>query len=123
MADAQPQANGVLILHGLNEVLDYLEQFKPARMEHFARFVLSKGYGAKTPKGETWQTCGRRLFGAQFIPVMDRVLNEHRLAAAGTHEKSRPPSAEIDTPEPVAVKQTDNTASPSESADIPDPEF
>jgi hypothetical protein len=75
-------------LFTIADIVEYYEEFRPAQMEHFARFVISKGYGATTPHGrrgpdgrkqsETWQACGRRLFGERFIPVMERMLAEHK---------------------------------------------
>lgn len=92
------ETTGQKLLFTLADVVEYYEQFRPAQMEHFARFVLSKGFGATTPHGrrnangqkepETWQACGRRLFGDRFIPVMERVLAEHRAAMA-----AQPPAA------------------------------
>lgn len=77
-------------LFTLADICDHYEQFRPAQMESFARFVLSKGYGATTPQGrrndrgqkvpETWQACGRRLFGDRFGLVMERILIEHQTA-------------------------------------------
>lgn len=96
------------LLFTIEDVCAYYEQFRPAQMENFARFVISKGYGAITPYGrrqsgsgkmerETWQACGRRLFGERFIPVMERALETHR--------------ATLTVPAPAIL------------ATIPDPEF
>ena len=37
--------------------------YRERMLECFARFVIDEGYGAMTPRGETWQACGRRMFG------------------------------------------------------------
>jgi hypothetical protein len=94
------EPSGGKLLFTLADVCDYYEQFRPAQMENFARFVISKGYGATTPQGtrndrgqkipETWQSCGRRLFGERFIPVMERVLVEHRAALAAKSTAVQP---------------------------------
>lgn len=76
--------SGILFLKGRDEILAYYEQFRPAQMESFARYAFSKGYGAKVHgTDETWQACGRRLFGDRFIAAMERVVNEHRAASSG----------------------------------------
>lgn len=77
--------SGILFLRGRDEILAYYEQFRPAQRESFARFVFSKGYGAKVPgRDETWQACGRRLFGDDFIATMERIVNEHRTTPSGS---------------------------------------
>ena len=78
---------GIVMLKGRDEILAYYEQFRPQQMESFAQFVLSKGYGATTPNGkrnsagikvsESWQECGKRLFGERFVPVMARAIRDH----------------------------------------------
>jgi len=99
------EPTGQKLLFTVADVVEYYEQFRPAQMEHFARFVITKGYGAVTPNGrkdangrkepETWQACGRRLYGERFIAVMERVLAEHRAAI----EAQPQPAAAIADPE------------------------
>lgn len=79
------------MLKGREQVLAYYKQFRPQQMETFAQFVLSKGFGATTPQGkrnsagvkvaESWQECGRRLFGDGFVAVMARAVRDHNAAA------------------------------------------
>lgn len=94
------------LLRTIDDIVAYYEPFRQTQMENFARFVISKGYGATTPNGhrkangekkpETWQACGRRLFGDRFVPVMERMLAEHQAAML-----ANPPAvtAEIADPE------------------------
>lgn len=94
------------LLFTLADVCDHYEQFRPSQMEHFARFVLSKGYGAMTPHGrrnpatgkkerETWQACGRRLYGERFVSVMDRMIAEHKTAVAAPDASQAIPDPEF----------------------------
>lgn len=96
----------------------YEANFRQQQMESFAQFVLEKGHGALSPSPiktddghmvrETWQACGRRLFGKRFIAVMERAVNEYR----ATHGALSPPAeAPLETP-PAHVLE-----------EIPEPEF
>lgn len=97
-------------LFTLADVCDYYEQFRPAQIEHFARFVIAKGYGATTPHGrrnamngkkepETWQACGRRLYGERFGPAMERALAEHQAAAVAAKSAPIAPMPPLADPE------------------------
>jgi hypothetical protein len=87
-------------------------------IETFAQFALEKGYGAYAPRlvknergemvRETWQACGRRLFGERFVGVMERVVTEYRAQHGAT-----PPRASAPLPEPPA-----HVLEP-----VPEPEF
>jgi hypothetical protein len=98
------------------QVTAYYEMnFRARQMETFADFVISKGFGAWSPHlvrnvqgfrvKETWQSCGRRLFGERFAVVLERKIAEYR-ASHGA------PSA-TPTPEPPAHI----------SEEIPEPDF
>jgi hypothetical protein len=97
-----------------DQIHDYYEEhFRQGHMETFAQFVLEKGHGAMAPPRykdgqmirETWQACGRRLFGERFVPVMERAINEYRASHAA------PPPEPL--PEPPAHFLEN----------IPDPDF
>lgn len=92
----------------LEQINAYYEaNFRVGQMKTFAQFVIEKGCGALSPRqvknargelvNETWQACGRRLFGDRFIAVMQRALAEY-LAVHG----SPPPQAQESLPEPPA---------------------
>jgi len=83
-------------LYTIEDVVRYYEPFRREQMLHFARFVISKGYGTTTitrvdgkMKEETWQAVGRRLFGPAFISAMEQALAECKDAAAAP-EPSQP---------------------------------
>jgi len=55
------------------------DENKQFMAECFARFVISQGYGARAPRNigtdgstkyETWNECGRRLFGQRFNSIL-----------------------------------------------------
>jgi hypothetical protein len=95
---------GIVMLAGRDQIMAYYEQFRLGQMESFAEFVLSKGHGAVTPHGikgsngrqvpETWQACGRRLFGERFVGVMERAVDAYRAAHAGHR------TAPVEIPDP-----------------------
>lgn len=100
----------------------YEANFRAGQMESFARFVLEKGYGACTPHGrknahgvivrETWQACGRRLFGERFADVMDRALTEYRAAHRGKPPEPLQPAPVLLGEPPAHVLE-----------EIPEPQF
>lgn len=100
----------------LEQINAYYEaHFRQRQMETFAQFVLQKGHGALSPRHvkkddgtlvrETWQACGRRLFGQRFVAVMEKAVKDYCAAHAGS-----PPATAPDPPAHVLEE-------------IPDPEF
>lgn len=93
----------------------YEANFRERQMDSFADFVISKGFGACSPHPvrnkhgdrirETWQSCGRRLFGDRFVTVMERKVAEFKAQAGAPVPQS--------TPEPP----------PYVSEEIPEPDF
>lgn len=93
----------------------YETHFRQRQMETFAQFVLEKGHEARTPNGaknsygekvpETWQQCGRRLFGDRFVPIMEQAIAAYRA------KHGAPPVQAV--PEPPAYI----------TAEIPEPDF
>lgn len=69
------------------------EMFLPA----FAEFVFKQGFGAAAPnkyngKPESWQDCGRRLWGKEhFNTEFERVIERSR--AGRTRAATSPPSS------------------------------
>lgn len=69
------------------------EMFLPA----FAEFVFKQGHGAAAPnkhngKPESWQDCGRRIWGKEhFNMALERVIERSR--AARTSSRTSPGSA------------------------------
>lgn len=87
-------------LYTVADVVRYYEPFRQTSVLNFARFVISKGFGAMVPrksggKEETWQACGRRLYGEAFIPAMEQALEEYRVSVA-----NNPPPATGPIPDP-----------------------
>jgi hypothetical protein len=91
----------------------YEANFRARQMETFADFVLEKGYGAYSPNPvrnkhgervrETWQQCGRRLFGERFVAVMERKVTEYRAqhaTGASSAAPEPPPHILEEIPEP-----------------------
>ena len=89
----------------------YDANFRARQMETFAQMVLEKGHGAYTPNGvkrsdgtvvrETWQACGRRLFGDRFIPVMERAIARYIAAHGAPRAPYAPPAYVLEeVPEP-----------------------
>ena len=105
----------------LDQIHAYYEKhFRQGQMETFAQFVLEKGHGAlaqnpvKADDGrmirETWQACGRRLFGPRFIEVMERAINDYRAThSVSTFQPFKPP------PDP--------SPPPHVLEEIPEPDF
>lgn len=69
------------------------EMFLPA----FAEFVFRQGYGAASPikingKPESWQDCGRRLWGKEHFNLeFEKVIERSR--ASKTRGATSPPSS------------------------------
>lgn len=73
--------------------------YRKYQMECFARFVIDEGYGATAPANvgsaahpryETWQECGRRMFGDPFVTVLQDELRKRRLAQLGVQDHTAP---------------------------------
>lgn len=105
----------------LRQIDDYYEaNFRDKFMWGFANFVYEKGYGACTPHGrrhpqggtvpETWQECGRRLYGDRFKAVMARVIEERQAGRPAPTAPRKEPVILADPP-PISLEE------------IPDPDF
>lgn len=86
------------------DVIRYYEPFRRTQVLNFARYVIAKGYRATVPRKpgqpeETWQACGRRLFGDAFIPAMEQALEEYRASVANDPPDSEPQQGPIPDPE------------------------
>lgn len=83
----------------LTETVRYLDTYKQHMMECFARFVINEGPGARTPVkykngeavSESWQECGRRLFGSEeFHKTMKAELQKMATLQLGANEDQPP---------------------------------
>ena len=85
----------------LDEALDEYARVKRALfLDGFCDFVIKQGFGAVTPNKpygargpETWQACGRRLWGeTHFKEAMARAIERSRAArtSSRTSQESAP---------------------------------
>lgn len=81
-----------------NAVLDeYAEIKRELFLEGFAEYVYKQGYGAVSPnkqngKPESWQDCGRRLWGKEtFNQAFEKVIESKR--AVKTRAATSPASS------------------------------
>jgi hypothetical protein len=79
-----------------DEMEEYIRDKRARFMDGFADYVVRQGYGAVSPikvngKPESWQDCGRRLWGKDhFNEALKRAIERRR--GGKTSDPTSPPS-------------------------------